>query len=149
MRVTGNQFTLIATVRALVRAYQAFEARSAEHVRRLGLTPPQFDVIATLGNTPGMTPTQLTRKTLITKGTLTGIVDRLAAKGLLAREANEADGRSQRIRLTNRGERLFEKIFPAHLAHMQRFFAGFSAQDHDAIQAALERLRGAFTKEKP
>jgi hypothetical protein len=38
----------------LVRAYQTFEAYSAAHIRTLGLTAPQFDIVATLGNTEGM-----------------------------------------------------------------------------------------------
>ena len=65
-----------------MQCYQAFEAYSAAHVRELGLTPPQFDIIATLGNTDGMTATELGEKTLITKGTLTGVVDRLSARAV-------------------------------------------------------------------
>jgi MarR family 2-MHQ and catechol resistance regulon transcriptional repressor len=49
------------------------------------LTPSQFDIIATLGNTPGMTLQGIGEKTLITKGTLTGVVDRLQEKGLVDR----------------------------------------------------------------
>lgn len=41
-------------MRELVRRCQAFEAFSCAHVRTLGLTPPQFDILATLGNTHGM-----------------------------------------------------------------------------------------------
>jgi DNA-binding MarR family transcriptional regulator len=142
-----TQAPLISTIRELVRAYQAFEVRSAEHIRSLGLTPAQFDVVATLGNTPGITPTLLTQKTLITKGTLTGIVDRLSAKGFVTRTAHEVDGRSQLVKLTKKGERLFEKAFPAHLAHMERFFVDYSAEDHAQIQAVLGRLRNTLKKE--
>ena len=70
----------LPSLRELVRCYQTFSAYSAAHLRTLGLTPPQFDIVATLGNTPGMTPKEVGEKTLITKGTLTGVVDRLAAK---------------------------------------------------------------------
>lgn len=71
---------VLPVIRELVRAFQAFEQYSARHVRELGLTPPQFDVIATLGNTPGMSCKELSEKTLITKGTLTGVIDRLDRK---------------------------------------------------------------------
>lgn len=33
----------------MARCFQAFESFSARHVRTLGLTVPQFDIIATLG----------------------------------------------------------------------------------------------------
>ncbi len=113
----------------------------------MGLTPPQFDIIATLGNTPGMTATELGEKTLITKGTLTGVVDRLAGQGWVERVAHESDGRSQIIRLTQAGEGLFAKIFPAHLAHMDACFAGVPAADHARWQTALRALEQIFKKE--
>ena len=71
----------------LVRAYQAFESYSAAHIRNLGLTAPQFDIIATLGNTSGMSFKDLGEKTLITKGTLTGVIDRLEDKALVDRKS--------------------------------------------------------------
>lgn len=57
--------------------YQAFAHYSDAHVRSLNLTSPQFDVIAPLGGTNGMSMKQVADKTLVTKGTLTGIIDRL------------------------------------------------------------------------
>lgn len=128
----------------LARCYQAFEVYSAAHLRTLGLTPAQFDIIATLGNTPGMTPKELGEKTLITKGTLTGVVDRLGSKGLVRRVASSTDGRSQIVQLTKKGETLFSKVFPAHLGHVKRAFAGFKVADYAQIEAALRRLREAF-----
>ena len=97
----------LSTVQALVQCYQAFEAHSAAHIRTLGLTPPQFDIVATLGNTPGMTATELGERTLITKGTLTGVVDRLVDRGWVERAAHASDRRCQIIRLTQAGEALF------------------------------------------
>ena len=137
----------LATIQALVKCYQTFAAYSAAHIRGLGLTPPQFDIIATLGNTPGMTATELGDKTLITKGTLTGVVDRLAGRGWVERVAHESDGRCQIIRLTQAGNTLFAKVFPAHLAHMNACFAGVSAAEHTRWQTALRALEQIFKKE--
>lgn len=136
----------LPTVQALVQCYQAFEAYSAAHIRALGLTPPQFDVIATLGNTPGMTATELGEKTLITKGTLTGVVDRLADRGWVERVAHGSDRRCQIVRLTKSGEALFAKVFPAHMAHVAAGFAGTSAAGHARWQAALRALEQRFRK---
>jgi DNA-binding MarR family transcriptional regulator len=128
----------------LVRCYQAFEAYSTAHIRGLELTAPQFDIIATLGNTPGMTPKELGEQTLITKGTLTGVIDRLEAKGLVRRSAHASDGRSQVVQLTESGDALFRRIFPEHMAHLRRAFAGFGAADYARIEGALRELREAF-----
>ena len=141
-----SQAAFLPTVQALVQCYQAFESFSAAHIRELGLTPPQFDVVATLGNTSGMTATELGDKTLITKGTLTGVVDRLVERGWVERIAHESDGRCQVVRLTPAGAALFARVFPAHLAHLATGFDGVSAAQHTHWQAALRTLEQAFRK---
>jgi MarR family 2-MHQ and catechol resistance regulon transcriptional repressor len=139
-----NDKPFLHCINELVRCYQAFEAYSSAHIRTLDLTAPQFDIIATLGNTPGMTPKELGEQTLITKGTLTGIIDRLEAKDLVQRTAHSRDGRSQIVQLTEAGNALFEKIFPEHMAHLHKAFAGFGKQDFKNIETALARLRASF-----
>jgi MarR family transcriptional regulator, 2-MHQ and catechol-resistance regulon repressor len=134
-------------LRELVRCYQAFEAFSSSHIRAVGLTPAQFDIVATLGNTPGMTATELGEKTLITKGTLTGVVDRLVDRGWVERAAHASDRRCQIIRLTQAGEALFARVFPEHMAHLAACFAGAGAAEHKRWQAALRGLEKIFRKE--
>lgn len=128
----------------LVRTYQAFETYSIQHIRTLGLTSSQFDIIATLGNTNGMSFKDLGEKTLITKGTLTGVVDRLEAKALVRRVSSTSDGRSQMVQLTKAGEKLFARVFPAHLCHFEQVFSDFSQKDLDSAEAVLQKLKNAF-----
>ncbi len=131
-------------LRELARCYQAFETYSAAHIRGLGLTPAQFDIVATLGNTAGMSFKELGEKTLITKGTLTGVVDRLEAQRLVRRSASPEDGRSMIVSLTPSGERLFERSFADHLAHLRLALGGLSAAQLARIESALRGLRESF-----
>jgi MarR family 2-MHQ and catechol resistance regulon transcriptional repressor len=134
----------VPVMRELVRAYQAFESYTDENVRQLGLTSPQFDVIATLGNTTGMTMNTLAEKTLVTKGTLTGIVDRLEKKGYVRREVPEGDRRCFVIVLTPEGEQLFEQVFPAQIAYIKQRFDKLDSSELEEILAALKKLRSIF-----
>ena len=131
-------------MRELVRAYQAFSDHSAKNVRKLGLTPSQFDVIATLGNTDGMSMTELAKKTLVTKGTLTGIIDRLEQKGLVTRIVPPENRRSFTIILTPEGEQTFETVFPIQIAYLKERFDRLSAEELKQIQASLSQLRQIF-----
>jgi len=140
--VAGKSF--LPVLHELARCYQAFEAYSGQHIRCLELTPCQFDIIATLGNTAGMSFRELGQKTLITKGTLTGVVDRLEEKKIVRRVPSPTDGRSQIVRLTGRGEKLFAEIFPAHLAHLDQAFRALSADELQETETVLHRLRGLF-----
>ena len=133
----------MSMLRELAQTYQAFCAYDESHIRELGLTPPQFDVIATLGNTSGMFMNQLAEKTLVTKGTLTGIVDRLEQKGLVRREVPPENRRCFLIVLTPEGERVFEDVFPAHIAYLKERFDRLNEQELAQIKSALQRLRRA------
>jgi DNA-binding MarR family transcriptional regulator len=113
-------------------------------VRSLGYTPAQFDIIATLGNTPGMTFKELGEQTLITKGTLTGVVDRLEARGVVRRVSSRADARSTIVQLTRKGEREFERVFHAHVAYLKRAFAVLDGAGLDRLDRLLGRLRAGF-----
>jgi MarR family transcriptional regulator, 2-MHQ and catechol-resistance regulon repressor len=134
----------LPVMRELARTFQAFNACDDEHVRQMGLTTPQFDVICTLGNTAGMTMGQLAEKTLVTKGTLTGIIDRLERKGLVRREVPPENRRCFMIVLTPEGDRVFEEVFPAHIAHLKERFGKLNEQELEEIRLSLKKLRGLF-----
>jgi DNA-binding MarR family transcriptional regulator len=128
-------------VRLLAECLQSFERFSGESVRQCGLTHAQFDIIATLGNTQGMTYKELGEKTLITKGTLTGVIDRLEQKGLVARERSSDDKRSFYVRLTDCGEAVFRDVFPKVVEHGRQLFSSLSDNDFDDIDASLHKLK--------
>lgn len=134
----------VPTMRELVRAYQAFSTYSETHVRQFNLTPAQFDVIATLGNTNGMTMGEVGEKTLITKGTLTGVIDRLIQKQLVVRETPSEDRRSVIVQLTYEGQQFFEQVFPAHIAHLKKQFEQLEPSELELLKVLLCRLKQAF-----
>ena len=131
----------LKSVRLLAECLQGFERFSGESVRQSGLTHAQFDIIATLGNTPGMSYKELGDKTLITKGTLTGVIERLEQKGLVLRERNCDDKRSFFVRLTARGEQVFHEAFPRVVAQGRDLFASYSEDDFEALDRALRKMK--------
>ncbi len=131
-------------VRELVWTYQSMNSCSNQNIRSLGLTPSQFDVIATLGNTPGMTLTELARKTLIIKSSLTGVVDRLVKANLVERRVPDQDRRCFVAVLTPAGEEVFHRVFPAHISYMKDFFAPLSEEEMRKVCHSLEVVRALF-----
>ncbi|WP_229417997.1 MarR family winged helix-turn-helix transcriptional regulator [Massilia sp. Root351] len=120
---------------------QGFERLSGEHVRECGLTHAQFDIIATLGNTEGMSYKELGDKTLITKGTMTGVIERLEQKGLVERVRSLDDKRSWFIRLSPQGEQVFREVFPKVISRGGEVFAGYSDDDFAALEKTLSGLK--------
>ena len=143
--ITAMGERYLKSVRLLAECLQGFERFSGESVRQSGLTHAQFDIVATLGNTPGMTYKELGERTLITKGTLTGVIERLEQKGLVARIRSTDDKRSFCVRLTAEGERLFTEVFPRAIEQGKRLFAPYTDADFDAIDHQLRKLKQLIT----
>jgi DNA-binding MarR family transcriptional regulator len=135
----GERF--LKSIRLLAECMQGYERLSGEYVRRSGLTHAQFDIIATLGNTPGMSYKELGDKTLITKGTLTGVIERLEQKGLVERQRSDCDKRSFFVRLTREGEQVFCTVFPHVIAESGKAFAQYSDDDFADLEKSLSKLK--------
>jgi MarR family 2-MHQ and catechol resistance regulon transcriptional repressor len=143
---SASKQTFIPLMQELAAAYQAFSLYDAAGLRNSGsdLTPSQARVIFTLGNTDGMTCKDIGDITLITKGTLTGVVDRLEEKGLVERWSVEGDGRKTIVALTRRGDRIYAKEFPRHVEFLKTRFDKLGAGDRKKAVELLTKIRELF-----
>lgn len=125
----------------LMKAYNLI-LREARRSVEPALTLPQFDVMAQLYRSPGgMTFVDLSRSLLVSAGNLTGIVRRLEAEGLVARETHESDRRAARLRLTAAGRRKISALMPRHARDIERLFSSMPRGE----TADLRRLLGNLT----
>jgi MarR family 2-MHQ and catechol resistance regulon transcriptional repressor len=143
---SASSEAFIPLMQELAGAYQAFSLYDAEGLRKSGsgLTPSQARVIFTIGGTEGMTCKDIGDITLITKGTLTGVIDRLEEKGLVERWSVEGDGRKTIVALTRRGQRIYEREFPRHVEFLKEKFGKLGAGDRKKATALLQKIRGLF-----
>ncbi len=140
----------VRSIRLLAECFHAFERQSGANIRcRTGLTPSQFDIVATLGNTPGMSFKELGERTLITKGTLTGVIDRLQEKGFVDRITQLEDRRSTLVKLTKEGEAEFKRVFAPQIAFGKQSFANYDEQDFEALDKELTKLHANLTGTQP
>jgi MarR family 2-MHQ and catechol resistance regulon transcriptional repressor len=144
MNSLAYSVNFLPVLKELVTAYQTFEHYSAGHIKSMGLTMTQFDVIATLGNQPPMACKELGNKTLVSKGTLTGVLRRLEEKGFVSRVSNPEDARSQMISLTKSGQKLFERVFLAHMEFLGKAFTKLNAAELAQLRTSLVALKAIF-----
>ncbi|MEB3198558.1 MAG: MarR family transcriptional regulator [Candidatus Sericytochromatia bacterium] len=140
-----DDVSLVPVFRALMTCHAQVSRVAARYIESLGLTPSQFDVIVTLGDTPGMTCSELGRRTLISKGTLTPVLDRLEARGLVTRQRGETDARQVRVALTPAGDAEYRRVFLPHVAQLRTHLDRLSADRQAALVAALGELQRVFT----
>ena len=90
----------------VVRLQQRVSASVAAHLRRIDLSIPQFDVISTLTEREGITQQELAERLYVTKGNVSGLIDRMVQAGLVERRAMAGDRRSHALYLTPHGRAL-------------------------------------------
>ena len=133
-----------AVMRELTTTYQTIVSYDACQLRRYELTPAQADVIVALGDKAYLSCRQLAEESLVTRGTLSGVLDRLEKRGLLERTPSRQDQRKILVRLTRRGKSLFEEVFPDRISGIAERFDQLDEARQDSIVHALRDLRLAF-----
>lgn len=93
-----------STLRSLRRIIRAIDIQSKQLAQHHQLTGPQLVCLRELSKLGHCTPSELARAVSVSQGTMTGIVARLEARGLVKRERDAADRRRQLLTLTEAGE---------------------------------------------
>lgn len=126
----------------LLRAARAIEGVLRERLRlSFNMTLPQFDVLAALSRSEaGMTMTALSRLLMVSNGNVTGIVERLAVEGLVARQAAAGNRRAVHVSLTRRGVERFDEVAAAHEAWVDELLSDFTRADTEVLIAHLDGL---------
>jgi DNA-binding MarR family transcriptional regulator len=108
----------------------------------------EFDVLAALRRTGPpyeLSPGRLLKETLVTSGTMTNRVDRLAARGHVERSPDPADRRGVIVRLTDEGRAAVDAAFEELLAAENELLADLSPRDRDRLASLLRVLLAPFS----
>jgi MarR family 2-MHQ and catechol resistance regulon transcriptional repressor len=103
----------------LWRAFHAIEQNALRSIAATGLGLSDFAVLEALLHKGPQPVNVLGRRILLTSGSISTAVDRLAAKRLVRRTADSADRRSRIVQLTDDGRRTIESAFKQHAADME------------------------------
>jgi DNA-binding MarR family transcriptional regulator len=121
----------------LMRVYQKVDRISSEHLKHWGLSVAQFDVLAHVGASEGMTQQELADSLLVTKGNVCQLVDKLEDRGLISRLQQ---GRANRLFLTEEGRRLVEQVVPAHEVAIAERFSVLSIEEQARLYELLRKF---------
>jgi DNA-binding MarR family transcriptional regulator len=124
---------------AVYAAGHAFTRFYKPRLDALGITYPQYLVFMVLWEADGITVKALGDRLFLDSGTITPLVKRLEARGLLRRQRDDEDERQVRIFLTPEGRGLRAKALAVPLAVGEAL--GGEAADGDALRESLHLLR--------
>ena len=111
-----------------------------DDLHKVGLTPPQFYVLATIGYAGGLPFGEIGAKMMVTVSNLTGIVDRLEEKKLVLRKRDENDRRVVHVVLTEKGAKLYKSTLPLFEKSVGEIFSILDSAQQKELSGLLRRL---------
>ena len=143
MRVHKRPFFTAYTTSLWVR-FLRFSLQShkklEDDLHKVGLTPPQFYVLATIGYAGGLPFGEIGAKMMVTVSNLTGIVDRLEEKNLVLRKRDENDRRVVHVVLTDKGAKLYKSTLPQFEKSVAEIFTHLDSTQQKELSMLLRRL---------
>jgi DNA-binding MarR family transcriptional regulator len=133
---------IVAHIRALRRDLLC---ASADDTARSGLTGPQVSVLAHLVMNGPATVTELARELGTSHSTVSGIVDRLQARGLVHRVQDPADRRYTRIRVTEQVDHYVQNMEVGAFGRLATALGNATDEQRRTIRDGLALLRALLS----
>jgi DNA-binding MarR family transcriptional regulator len=110
---------------------------------RFDLKLPEWRVMAVLGRRPGITAREVAELTAMDKVAISRAVARLMEMGRVAAETDSADGRRQKLSLSEAGADIYRQIIPLAKRIENALTAGIEASDLAVLDKLLAHLTEA------
>jgi DNA-binding MarR family transcriptional regulator len=122
-------------------AAEVSAALSSEYRERYGLDIPEWRVLATLGFRDDACSAQyIAHCTRTHKSTISRAVTTLMQRELIERVENADDRREFALRMTRKGQALYEELIPRLLRKEREILSCLSAQERKAFALALDKI---------
>ncbi len=132
---------------SLLRTYGRLRQVMDPYFARFGISASQWAILRVLhrAETAGeheLRLTELGQRLLIQPPSVTGVVDRLERRRLLARKRDDRDQRARLVKLTPAGRELVREILQGHPTQVRSLFAEHAPDEVRALAGLLDKLEG-------
>jgi DNA-binding MarR family transcriptional regulator len=124
----------------MMRVSDKMARLSNEHIRCLGMTGAQFDVLAQLSTHEGISQQTLSEKLFVTKGNVCGLIGRMEQRDLVERRPDPNDKRANLLFLTDKGRALAENVMPEQERFIAELMSVLSPDEETTFRTLLRQL---------
>jgi MarR family transcriptional regulator, organic hydroperoxide resistance regulator len=139
--------------RLFFKLYQAsnlMHKSGTSAVSAFGSTTQQWAVLGALSrpqaNLAGLSVKELMEYLMVSRQSLTAILDRMELVGLVERVRIDGDGRLRHVRLTNKGTNIWADMRPAIRGFYDAALQEFSVEESYLLMRLLDRLSAGLAK---
>ena len=119
--------------------------RVSAHIARayqdkFGLSVTEWRIIAVLGEHTGVSADTVSQRTEVEKSLISRSLKKLIAKKLVSRKRDSEDARRHALRLTRKGEQIYQQVVPLSLSSEQAVLACLSEREQAMLAKLLNKL---------
>ena len=126
-----------------VRLQQRVFGEMGQTLKPTGLSIPQFDVLSTLTEQEGLSQSDLATRLYVTKGNVSGLIDRLVDAGFVERRSAPGDRRSNAVFLTSAGRTVADEGIRLQKAFVADTLGKLQQTDLKILDGILTQWRDA------
>ena len=126
-----------------VRLQQRVFGEMGRTLKPTGLSIPQFDVLSTLTEQEGLSQSDLATRLYVTKGNVSGLIDRLVDAGFVERRSAPGDRRSNAVFLTPEGRKVADEGIRLQKAFVADTLGKLQLTDLKVLDGILTQWRDA------
>jgi DNA-binding MarR family transcriptional regulator len=131
---------------ALVQLSNLITRSLAPELARFSITPQQWYVLVAVADSvddPSLAA--VSRRMMVSKQNMTGMIARLESLGLIRRIEDPADLRASMLKLTRKGQQLVEEVDPVYRGWSRALLANLSVEERKAFARAISMLSGRLS----
>src|SRR5262249_25920639 len=132
----------------VIRLVARMQAAVSDQLRAIGVSVSQCDVLTTLSEEEGVSQQVLARRLYVTKGNISGLLDRLEDARFVERRPIASDRRQHAIYLTDAGRSTAEKAVAVQHRWIASTLGRMSEPDLETLEARLVALRDLVRDEE-
>jgi DNA-binding MarR family transcriptional regulator len=134
----------------IVRTADLLVKRIADLIQPFGLSPSSglaLGILADAGS--ALPPHQIAERLIISRATVTGLLDSLEKRGYVRRLPHSSDRRMLLIELTDSGRQVAHEFRQRVHQHETEWLSGFNQMEREQLIALLRRLQSTLADSKP
>ncbi|HEY6578380.1 MAG TPA: MarR family winged helix-turn-helix transcriptional regulator [Rhizomicrobium sp.] len=116
---------------------------------RFELSPPEWRVMAVLGQYSGLSAREVAQRTEMDKVQVSRAVASLVRRRRVHKQCDTADGRVSRLALTASGRAIYEEIVPQALELEERFLCVLAPKERAALDRVIAKLSNQSSRLLP
>ena len=129
----------------LALIYTAIYAEIGAYLKKFNLTPGEMNVLMLVkhqGKERGLSQVNMGKRLMVTAHNMTRLIQRLEKDGLIKRATHQKDGRVNLIKITPKGSRLLDEVWPGYDLKLQGLASKLSPDDQSALAGLIQRWLG-------